>query len=65
MLLYPRSEAQQIGSSLPYAASESLPGYSHNCGTYYVDLFDNKDRLRQDVGVELIQRVILSSSTTA
>jgi 5-methylcytosine-specific restriction enzyme subunit McrC len=60
VLLYPRSDAQQIGSSQPYASSESLPGYTHNCATYYVDLFNNEEHLRQDIGEELIQRVIFS-----
>jgi 5-methylcytosine-specific restriction enzyme subunit McrC len=60
VLLYPRSDEQQNGKNQPYALSESLPGHTHNCATYYVDLFDNKNRLREDIGAELIQSVILS-----
>jgi 5-methylcytosine-specific restriction enzyme subunit McrC len=60
VLLYPRSDSRHSESSHPYALSESVPGHIHSCATYYVDLFDEKERLRGDIGAELIQRVILS-----
>jgi 5-methylcytosine-specific restriction enzyme subunit McrC len=60
VLLYPSSDAQQTGINQPYAPSDALQGYWHNCATYFVDLFDNKDHLRRDIGAELIQRVVFN-----
>ena len=59
ILIYPRATANQKGKEKPFASSVSFPAHSHNCATYYIDLFDPTNRLRKDIGIELIENVIL------
>lgn len=61
VLIYPSAGPHQVPSDQPYAQSASLPaGYSHNCATFYINLFDAENRLRKDIGNELIQKTILN-----
>jgi hypothetical protein len=34
--------------------------HRHNCATFYINLFDADNRLRKDIGSELIQTAILN-----
>jgi 5-methylcytosine-specific restriction enzyme subunit McrC len=62
-LLYPRCDNRDVATRKVYAPSTTLPpSYAHECGTYFVDLFDDHQRLRSDIGREVIERVILESS---
>jgi 5-methylcytosine-specific restriction enzyme subunit McrC len=60
VLVYPRADIEQNGTRQPYSRSTGLPsGHTHECATYYVDLFDDHQHLRPDIGAKLIERVIL------
>jgi hypothetical protein len=44
----------------PYSLSAALPfGHQHGCATFYVNLFDQANKLRKDIGTEPINRGIL------
>jgi 5-methylcytosine-specific restriction enzyme subunit McrC len=58
VLLYPRAERMQAGVREAYAQSASLPKHVHACATFYIDLFDASNRLRRDIGDDLIHNVI-------
>jgi 5-methylcytosine-specific restriction enzyme subunit McrC len=61
VLVYPSAGPHQVPIAQPYAHSASLPaGHSHNCATFYINLFDAQNRLRKDIGNELVQKAILS-----
>jgi 5-methylcytosine-specific restriction enzyme subunit McrC len=60
VLVYPMAGAQQESIDRPYAQSVSLPAdYRHGCATYYINLFDDANKLRRDIGKELIRKAIL------
>jgi len=60
VLVYPMAGAQQESIDRPYAQSVSLPADNrHGCATYYINLFDDANKLRRDVGKELIRKAIL------
>jgi len=60
VLVYPMAGVHQVGTDQPYAQSASLPtGYRHGCATFYVNLFDSENKLRKDIGSEIIQMIIL------
>jgi 5-methylcytosine-specific restriction enzyme subunit McrC len=62
VLVYPRADTEQNGTCQPYARSTGLPSdHTHECATYYVDLFDDHQKLRRDIGAKLIERVILDA----
>lgn len=62
VLLYPRAEKEQNGTRQPFAHSKGLPSdHTHECATYFVDLFDEREKLRQDIGTRLIEEVILDT----
>jgi 5-methylcytosine-specific restriction enzyme subunit McrC len=62
VLVYPSAGPHQLPTDQPYAHSASLPaGHSHNCATFYINLFDAENRLRKDIGKELIQKAILTT----
>lgn len=65
VLVYPRADKGQEGITGSYVRSEALPGYTHECSTYYVELFgeDNKLKLRGKIGEELIKEVILEKAS--
>lgn len=47
VLLYPRAEKEQNSTRQPFAHSTGLPSdHTHECATYYVDLFDVNQKLR-------------------
>lgn len=61
VLVYPMAGVHQIGTDQPYAQSASLPtGHQHACATFYVNLFDSENKLRKDIGTELIKKAMLS-----
>ncbi|MFH1081686.1 MAG: restriction endonuclease [Pseudomonadota bacterium] len=63
ILVYPRSDNEQKGISRSYEKSITLPDdYSHTCSMYYIDLFDDKQQLRSDIGTMLIKKEILNPS---
>ena len=59
VLAYPGAGRHQIVTEHPYARSESFPAHEHTCGTYFIDLFDENNQLRKDIGAELIQKAII------
>ena len=60
VLVYPMAGVHQVGTEQPYAQSASLPkGHRHGCAMFFVNLFDSENKLRKDIGTELIQQVIL------
>jgi len=62
VLVYPRADAEQNGNRQPYAPSMGLPpDHTHECATYYIDLFDDHQQLRRDIGAKLIEHVILDA----
>ena len=66
VLVYPAADPHQVPTDQPYAHSKSLPpGHSHNCATFYINLFDAENRLRKDIGHELIQHAILNQDSAA
>ena len=66
VLVYPSAGPHQAPTDQPYAHSLALPpGYSHNCGTFYINLFDAENRLRKDIGHALIQNAILTDGGRA
>jgi 5-methylcytosine-specific restriction enzyme subunit McrC len=61
ILVYPSAGPHQVPTDQPYAHSASLPtGHTHNCATFYINLFDAENRLRKDIGNALIQKSILN-----
>ena len=61
VLVYPSAGPHQVPADEPYARSESLPlGHTHNCATYYINLFTPESGLRKDIGTELVQKAILN-----
>jgi 5-methylcytosine-specific restriction enzyme subunit McrC len=61
VLIYPWAGQHRVPTDQPYAQSASLPtDHTHNCATFYINLFDLENRLRRDIGHELIQKVILN-----
>lgn len=66
VLVYPSAGPHQVPTDQPYAHSASLPaGHSHNCATFYINLFDAQNRLRKDIGNELVQKAILNQASEA
>jgi 5-methylcytosine-specific restriction enzyme subunit McrC len=62
ILVYPMAAANQVGTDQSYAQSESLPaGHKHGCAMYYINLFNEKNQLRKDIGSELIQKAIIGA----
>ncbi|MGA2658574.1 MAG: hypothetical protein ABSH34_13810, partial [Verrucomicrobiota bacterium] len=62
VLVYASAGLHQVPADQPYAHSESLPpGHSRNCATFYLDLFDAQNRLRRDIGHDLVQRAIFEA----
>lgn len=65
ILLYPRAGPEQNEQRQPFAVSDSPPDglpvvRPHECATHYVDLFGGDQRLRPDIGKQLIERVIMA-----
>ena len=66
VLVYPLAGDHQVGTDQPYEQSASLPtNHQHGCATFYINLFDEADRLRKDIGKELIQKAIIQESAIA
>ena len=62
-LVYPRANPEQKEHSAPYEASKLLPeGLQHGCGTRFVELFDQEDRLRRDLGQEILTALAADES---
>lgn len=58
LLVYPRADAAQSESHHAYVPSASLPpGHRHTCGTHFIELFDPQQKLRTDIGTQLLARV--------
>ena len=58
VLIYPRANASQSARPADFAPSSALPDtYRHSCGMCFVDLFDSAQRLRKDVGSQLLQHI--------
>ena len=58
----PSAGPHQIPTDQPYAHSASLPpGHSHNCATFYINLFDAQNRLRKDIGKDIVNNAILAA----
>lgn len=55
VLVYPRADVNQRGNRQNYYSSVALPGYQHECETYFVDLFEDNGTLRRDIGETLIR----------
>jgi 5-methylcytosine-specific restriction enzyme subunit McrC len=61
VLVYPDAGPHQRPTDQPYEHSLALPAsHRHNCATFYINLFDADNRLRKDIGSELIQTAILN-----
>jgi len=59
ILVYPSAGPHQVPTDEPYAHSASLPpDHAHDCATFYINLFDAQNRLRKDIGNELVQKAI-------
>jgi 5-methylcytosine-specific restriction enzyme subunit McrC len=65
LLVYPRADIAQMEANNPFAPSVSLPSdHQHACGTHFVDLFDEQQQLRRDIGQQLLDRVVIESRAT-
>jgi len=55
LLIYPRAEADQVAVQRGYERSEALPeDYWHSCATHFLELFDVQQKLRRDIGTQLL-----------
>jgi 5-methylcytosine-specific restriction enzyme subunit McrC len=62
VLIYPSAGPHQVPTDQPYAHSLALPaGHRHNCATFYINLFDAQNRLRKDIGQDLVRNAILTA----
>ena len=59
LLVYPRADIAQVEAHNPYAPSVSLPSdHRHTCGTHFIELFDQQQHLRRDIGQQLLDRLL-------
>jgi 5-methylcytosine-specific restriction enzyme subunit McrC len=66
LLVYPRADNAQVESQSPYAPSASLSSdHHHACGTHFIDLFDVHKKLRTDIGVRLLNRILSDSEQSS
>jgi len=65
VLVYPMADGTQTVVHAAYAQSSSLPGHNHACATFYINLFDENNHLRRDIGNDLIQKVILYGAASS
>jgi 5-methylcytosine-specific restriction enzyme subunit McrC len=52
-LLYPRTDTKSDVRG-QYAQGEALPSFDHTCGMVFLKLFDDDNKLRRDLGQDLI-----------
>jgi 5-methylcytosine-specific restriction enzyme subunit McrC len=59
LLVYPRAGPAQSEMCNAYASSASLgPDHQHSCGTHFIDLFDERQNLRNDIGARLVDQIL-------
>lgn len=59
LLVYPRADAAQKNVRNAYEQSAAVPSdYQHTCATHFIDLFDDNQKLRADIGTELLKRIL-------
>jgi 5-methylcytosine-specific restriction enzyme subunit McrC len=62
VLVYPSAGSHQVPTDQPYVHSLALPpGHRHNCATLHINLFDAENRLRNDIGQDLVKNAILAA----
>ena len=60
VLLYPLASHDQARVGHNFAPSRAVaPGFAHDCSTFYVDMFDANQRLRKDIGAQIIQQAVI------
>jgi 5-methylcytosine-specific restriction enzyme subunit McrC len=60
VLLYPLASHEQTPVGHNFEPSRAVaPGFAHDCGTFYVDMFDANQRLRKDIGAQIIQQAVI------
>lgn len=63
LLVYPRACVEQAETLNPYSLSASLPHWHrHSCGTHFVELFDEQQKLRTDIGSKLLAKILTNTS---
>lgn len=58
LLIYPRADSLQTKSSNPFQPSFTKGEKAHYCGTHFVDLFDPSQKLRTDIGIQLLDECL-------
>lgn len=58
VLIYPRA-ACKSGVYDDFRAGEALEGYDHGCGLEFVEIFNQENRLKPDLGRELIEQIVV------
>lgn len=56
-LLYPRTDTKSDVRG-KYSQGEALPSFDHTCGMVFLELFDDDNKLRRDLGQDLINILI-------
>lgn len=58
LLVYPRADSVQSETNGAFAKSASLPlDHRHSCSTHFIDLFDTNQKLRSDIGAQLLDHI--------